>query len=151
MSWWIAVADRRVSETVPAAPSDVRAFYVDLDNIEAVHPLVVAVQTVARSETEAGYVHTHRVRDRIPLGPVTLPIRYVATLTVPVTGDVTADSRQFPQVRLHTVVSFDAVGAATRLTERMRISAPRPLLGATVAQAVSAHQTMLVRIREHFG
>jgi hypothetical protein len=146
----MSVADRSVTEAVPAAPADVRAFYLDLDNIKMVHPLVVAVETTARSETAQGYVQTYRVRDRIPLGPLTLPISYVATLTVPVTGDVVADSRQFPQVRLHTVVSFEPVDGATVVTERMQISAPRPLAALTVREAVSAHRVMLAGIRHHF-
>ncbi|MCV7229353.1 SRPBCC family protein [Mycolicibacterium komossense] len=151
MSPWIAVTERTVTERVSASPADVRAFYLDLDNIKAVHPLVVAVETVARSETPQGYVQTYRVRDRIPLGPLTLPISYEATLTVPVVGDVVADSRQFPQVRLHTVVSFEPVGAGTEVAERMRISAPRPLFGTTVRQAVAAHRTMLAGIRDRFS
>ncbi len=152
MSLWIAVTERTVADTVPAAPADVRAFYLDLDNIKAVHPLVVAVETVSRSETPMGYVQTYRVRDRIPLGPLTLPITYEATLTVPVTGDVLADSRQFPQVRLHTVVSFEPAGTGgTEVTERMRISAPRPLFTTTVRQAVAAHRAMLAGIRDRFS
>jgi hypothetical protein len=146
----MSVADRTVTDTVPAAPVDVRTFYLDLDNIKAVHPLVVAVETTARSETAQGYVQTYRVRDRIPLGPLTLPISYVATLTVPVTGDVVADSTQFPQVRLHTVVSFEPVDGATVVTERMHITAPRPLAALTVREAVNAHRVMLAGIRQHF-
>jgi hypothetical protein len=146
----MSVADRSVTETVPGAPADVRALYVDLDFIKEVHPLVVAVETTARSETPQGYVQTYRVRDRIPLGPLTLPISYVATLTVPVTGDVVADSRQFPQVWLHTVISFEPVDGGTRVTERMQIAAPRPLAALTVREAVDAHRVMLAGIRQHF-
>ena len=40
MSWWIGQARRRVGAEVPAPPDPVRAFYVDLDNISQVHPLV---------------------------------------------------------------------------------------------------------------
>jgi hypothetical protein len=147
----MSVADRSVTEHVPAAPADVRTFYLDLDNIKAVHPLVVSVQTTARSETPQGYVQTYRVRDRIPFGRLTLPISYVATLTVPVTGDVLADSAQFPAVRLHTVISFDPVDGGTQVTERMQITAPRPLAAITVREAVDAHAVMLAGIRQHFA
>ena len=151
MNLWIAVGTRTVSDVVPAPPGEVRAFYLDLDNIKAVHPLVVGVETISRSETADGYVQTYRVRDRIPLGPLTLPISYTATLTVPVDGDVLADSVQFPQVRLHTVVSFIAVDGGTEVTERMQISAPRPLFATTVSQAVAAHRKMLAGIRDRFA
>ena len=40
MSWWVARAERTLSEDVPAPPEDVRDFYVDLDNIKRVHPLI---------------------------------------------------------------------------------------------------------------
>ena len=147
----MSITEAEVSELIPASPAEVRAFYVDLDNIKQLHPLVVSVRTVARHDTADGYVQTYRVRDRIPLGPVTLPISYTATLTVPVEGDVLADSVQFPQVRLHTVVSFESVDGGTRLTERMRITAPRLLAAVTVQQAVAAHRAMLAGIRDRFG
>ena len=94
--------------------------YVDLDNIKQVHPLVVAVRATQRRQTADGYVQTYRVQDRIPMGPLRLPISYVARLHVPDTGDVTAEARQFPQVRLRTTVAFEPVGSGTRLTEHMR-------------------------------
>ncbi|HNF06445.1 MAG TPA: SRPBCC family protein, partial [Mycobacterium sp.] len=91
------------------------------------------------------------VQDRIPLGPFTLPTTYTARLHVPDDGPVTAEARQFPAVRLNSVVSFDPVPAGTRLTERIEIIAPRPLLALTVRQAVAAHKEMLAGIRRHFA
>jgi hypothetical protein len=149
-SWWIASAQRAVTEVVPAPRDVVRAFYVDLDNIKLVHPLVVSVQSTARTETPDGYVQTYRVRDRLPLGPFALGIVYTARLRVPVHGDVQTEARQFPRVVLDGVVSFTEVGDATRITERLRIAAPRPLTGVTVRQAVAAHVEMLAGIRKHF-
>ncbi|WP_029114101.1 SRPBCC family protein [Mycobacterium sp. URHB0044] len=149
-SWWIAGAERTVSDVVPAPPDVVRAFYVDLDNIKHVHPLVVSVQSTARTDTADGYAQTYRVRDRIPLGPFTLGIAYTARLWVPVHGDVRTEARQFPRVTLDGVVSFIGVGDGTRITERLRIQTPRPLAAVTVRQAVAAHVEMLAGIRTHF-
>jgi hypothetical protein len=149
-SWWIVSAQRAVTDVVPAPRDMVRAFYVDLDNIKLVHPLVVSVQSTARTETPDGYVQTYRVRDRLPLGPFTLGIVYTARLRVPVHGDVQTEARQFPRVALDGVVSFTEVGEATRITERLRIAAPRPLAGVTVRQAIAAHVEMLAGIRKHF-
>jgi hypothetical protein len=149
-SWWIASAQRAVTDVVPAPRDVVRAFYVDLDNIKLVHPLVVSVQSTARTETPDGYVQTYRVRDRLPLGPFALGIVYTARLRVPVHGDVQTEARQFPRVALDGVVSFTEVGEATRITERLRIAAPRPLAGVTVRQAIAAHVEMLAGIRKHF-
>ena len=140
-----------LAQHVPADPDVVRRFYVDLDNITALHPLVVAVRSTGRHETADGYVQSYVVRDRVPFGPVTLPIRYTARLTVPRTGDVIADSRQFPRVRLHTVVSFEPDGAGTLLTERIEFAAPRLLAGVTVREGVGAHRQMLAGIAAHYG
>jgi hypothetical protein len=150
VSRWIAKVERTVSQDVAGRPEDVRAFYTDLDNIRLVHPLVVSVRTVERTETADGYRQTYRVSDRIPFGPLHLRASYVARLNVPITGDVLTDARQFPRVRLSGVVSFEPTESGTRVTERIGIEAPRPLLSVTVGKAVEAHTEMLAGIRRHF-
>ncbi len=150
MSFWIASADRTLSEEIPASPDQVRDFYVDLDNIKVVHPLVVSVQTISRSDSAAGYRQTYRVRDRIPLGPLALRISYWASVEVPVDGDVITEARQFPWVRLNGIVAFEPIASGTRLTERLQIAAPRPLAAMTQREAVDAHTAMLAGIRRHF-
>lgn len=150
MSWFITHAERTLSEDVPAPPDDVRDFYVDLDNIKVVHPLVVSVRTLSRNETVDGYQQTYRVADRIPLGVLSLRISYWARLHVPAHGDVLTEARQFPRVRLSGRVSFEPVALGTRVTERLRIAAPRPLAATTTREAVSAHIAMLAGIRDHF-
>jgi hypothetical protein len=150
MSWWVANAERTLTEEVPAPPHEVRDFYVDLDNIKLVHPLIVSVQTLSRSETPEGYLHSYQVVDRIPLGPFTIKITYRARLHVPMHGDVLTEADQSPGVRLRGTVSFEPIPAGTRLTERIRIAAPRPLAGMTTREAVKAHIAMLSGIRTHF-
>ncbi|MFV8051648.1 SRPBCC family protein [Mycobacterium sp. 48b] len=151
MSIWIGQARRSVSGEVPAPPERVRAFYVDLDNISQVHPLVQWVRSTSRVELADGYRQDYQVRDRIPMGPFALPITYRARLVVPTVGTVTAQARQFPQVSLDSRVDFAATDAGTRITEDLTISAPRPLLAITVGQAVAAHTTMLAAIGKLFG
>jgi hypothetical protein len=150
VGFWIAHAERTISEQIPAPPDVVRNFYVDLDNIKDFHPLVVSVQVLRRSEIDQGYQHTYRVRDRIPLGPFSMPITYWAQVQVPTHGDVLTEARQFPRVRLNGVVSFQPTEAGTRLTERLTIAAPRLLSAVTAREAVDAHIVMLAGIRSHF-
>ncbi len=150
MSWWIAHAERTLTEEVPAPPDQVRGFYVDLDNIKLVHPLIVSVQAVSRAETPDGYRQSYRVVDRIPLGPFTLRITYQARLHVPANGDVLTEADQSPGVRLRGTVSFEPIDGGTRVTERIRITAPRPLATVTTREAVKAHIAMLAGIRRHF-
>ena len=140
-----------LTEEIPASPDRVRGFYVDLNNIRLVHPLVVSVRTVGRTETADGYVQTYRVTDRIPLGRITLRTTYIARLHVPVRGDVVAEARQFPRVRLHSVVTFDEIDGGTRIVEHLQIRAPWLLATFTTREAVHAHTKMLSNIREHFA
>ena len=150
MSLWIADAAETLTEEIPAAPDAVRDFYVDLDNIKVVHPLVISVQTISRTEAADGYVQTYRVRDRIPLGRLAIGITYWARVEVPVHGDVRTEARQFPRVRLRGTVSFEPIESGTRLTERLQIAAPRLLAPMTRREAVNAHIAMLSGIRDHF-
>ncbi len=144
-------AQRVLTEQVAAPPDKVRAFYADLDNLKAVHPLVVAVRKISRTDTAHGRTQTYRVSDRIRLGWLTLRITYWAQVTVTDTGDITSSARQFPRVRLRTVVTFEPRGPGTLVTERITIQAPRPLAAITTRQAITAHRTMLAGIRRHFG
>jgi ligand-binding SRPBCC domain-containing protein len=150
VSWWVAHAERSVSEQIPAPPEEVRDFYVDLDNIKRVHPLVVSVRATDRQQTVDGYRQSYRVQDRIPLGPMHLRISYVARLEVPDVGDVMTEADQFPRVRLRTRVTFEPISAGTRITEHMHISAPRGLAATTVREAVKAHTAMLAGMRSRF-
>jgi len=150
VSWWVAHAERTVSDVIPAPPEAVREFYVDLENIKRVHPLVVAVRLTDQHQTADGYLKSYRIQDRIPLGPLCLRISYVARLHVCDVGDVLAEADQFPRVRLRTKVTFEPIDEGTRITERMHIEAPRVLAAMTVREAVKAHTTMLAGMRHCF-
>ncbi len=150
MSFWIASSAHTLTDEIPAPPNRVRDFYVDLDNIKVVHPLVVSVQTLSRSQTADGYQQTYRVHDRIPLGPLAIRITYWARVEVPDHGDVLTEARQFPRVRLTGTVNFQPIDAGTLLTERLQIAAPRLLAAMTQREAVNAHVAMLAGIRSHF-
>ena len=80
MSWWIVRGQHTLAHDVSASPSAVRDFYVDLENLKLVHPLIVSVQAQSRVETAGGYSQSYRVVDRIPLGPLTIRTAYAARL-----------------------------------------------------------------------
>ena len=150
MSWWHVHTERTMSDDVPAPPERVRDFYVDLNNIRLVHPLIVSVDLVSSGQTDGGFERTYRVVDRVPVGPFTMAITYRARLWVPVDGDVLTEADQPPGVRLRGVVSFEPIPTGTRVTERVRFSAPRPLAGVTIREGVKAHVEMLAGMRRHF-
>nr|WP_090278077.1 SRPBCC family protein [Mycolicibacterium komanii]CRL73399.1 Polyketide cyclase / dehydrase and lipid transport [Mycolicibacterium komanii] len=141
---------RTLHEDIPAPPADVRAFYIDFDNLSAVHPLVVSVRSTGRTPDEHGYQQDYRIVDRIRMGPFTMRTAYRARLSVPWAGDVTAEARQFPGVRLRTNVEFVPTGTGTRVIEHITIDAPRPLAAFTVREATSAHREMLAGMRRRF-
>lgn len=150
MSWWIVQAERTLTEEVAAPPDDVRSFYVDPDNLKVVHPLIVSVEELSRSEAADGYQRSYRVVDRMRLGPIAFQFAYRASFQVPWQGDVQTEAQQSPGVRLRGTVTFTPIHGGTRLTERVLIAAPRPLAGYTTREAVRAHMTMLSGIRSHF-
>ncbi len=143
-------AHRTLQEDIPAPAADVRAFYVDFDNLSAVHPLVVSVRSTGRRPDGQGYRQDYRIVDRIQMGPLTMRTAYRARLSVPSAGDVTAEARQFPGVRLRTKVEFVPTDSGTRVIEHITIAAPRPLSAFTVREAVSAHREMLAGMRRRF-
>nr|WP_232004790.1 hypothetical protein [Mycobacterium sp. ACS1612] len=69
---------------------------------------------------------------------------------MPDSGPVTAEARRFPRVRLRTTVTFEPIDNGTRITEHIRILAPRLLAAMTVSEAVKAHAAMLAGMRKCF-
>jgi hypothetical protein len=63
---------------------------------------------------------------------------------------VLTEADQPPGVRLRGTVSFEPIETGTRITERIRITAPVPLAAFTTREAVEAHIAMLAGIRRHF-
>ena len=55
-----------------------------------------------------------------------------------------------PYLRLCSTVAFQPIEAGTRVVERIRIEAPRPLASVTARKAVEAHTVMLAGIRRRF-
>jgi hypothetical protein len=151
VSLWIAETQRTLSEDIAAKPGDVRDFYVDLDNVGVLHPFVVDLRATAHSATPEGYRDEYRVRERIPIGPFRLLISFPTWLDVTREGDVTSEVRQFPLVRLYNRIAFEPITTGTRIVERLRISAPRPLTAFTTREAVAAHTRVLAGIRDHFA
>lgn len=147
---WIEQTRRRLTAEVPAPPDRVRAFYADLRNMTLVHPLVTSVTCVQHRADPSGDYRDYRIRDRIPLGPLTLSIRYRASVLVTSDGLVHTESRQFPKVKLSGTVTFTSSPAGSTVTEDVLIGAPRPLAAFTVTQAVAAHTALLARIADYF-
>jgi hypothetical protein len=142
MSRWRARSEWTLTEWVPTDPATTRAFYTDLTNLTTVHPLILGVREVAPGQW--------RVQERNTFGPLSFRTWYSANLRVGADGDVVGESKAHLGVRLHDVVSFESVDGGTRVVERVRIVAPRPLIAYVHREAVTAHEKMLAAMRRHF-
>jgi len=140
-----------VHEVEIAAPrARLHAFVCDLHNLRSLHPLIVRVEDLppdaARPE-----VRRHRILDHIALGPLRLPARYLAEIG-PVGEDaIRAEAWQSPGIHLETLYRLRARGDASLLTERVRVDAPRWLLGFVMRQASAAHRETLSRMQALFA
>ena len=108
------------------------------------HPFIVAV----REETPApaGCVRRFRIDDRIPWGPVHLPITYVADV-VSVTDDrVVTVARQRPATTLHIVTELREAGAALRADVEITMTAPALLFRYAFRQAQRAHAELAPKL-----
>ncbi|MBA2952561.1 SRPBCC family protein [Nocardioides sp. MAH-18] len=151
MSWWISHVERTVAAEVPAPPDAVRDLYVDLDSLQVVHPLIVSVTELSRTDVPGGYRQSYRVVDRMRWGPITFRITYRAQWDVHDHGDVEFEAVQSPGVRLRGTVTFAPTATGTQVSERLHIAAPRLLAGYTAREAVKAHAGMLAAISSHFA
>lgn len=147
---WITQETRRLAADIPAPPDVVRAFYCDLHNMTTVHPLVASVRCTEERTGPDGHYRDYRIDDRIPLGPLTMTVRYRASVLITPDGVAHTLARQFPGVRLAGTVTFAPSNGGTTITECVDISAPRPLAAYTVRQAAAAHTAMLERIAGYF-
>jgi hypothetical protein len=142
VSRWRASSDWTLTEFVPTDPATMRAFYTDLTNLKALHPLILSVREVAPGRW--------RVQERNALGPLGIRTWYSVQLSVDADGDVVGESQAHLGVRVHDVVSFEAVDGGTKVVERLRLVAPLPLIGYAHREAVKAHEKMLAGMRRHF-
>lgn len=138
-----------------AAPrARLHAFLCDLHNLRALHPLIVSIEDLPRDAARPG-ARRHRILDRVALGPLRLPARYVAEIEPVADDTLRAEAWQWPGVHLETTyrlhVHVDEGGDATRLVEHVRVEAPRWLLRFVTRQASEAHRETLSRMQAHFA
>ncbi|MGY4646587.1 protein gp37 [Mycobacterium sp. URHB0021] len=100
------------------------------------------------SARKAGPDHW-RIQERNPLGPSSFRVWYSMHVHVEANGDMVGEVRLLG-VRLHSVMSFESVDDGTQVVERVRIVAPRPLIGNMHRESLKAHEEMLAAIRRHF-
>jgi len=110
------------------------------------HPFIVAV----REETPApaGCVRRFWIDDRIPVGPVHLPITYVADVVSVSDDRIATVARQRPATTLHIVTQLREVDDALRAEVEITMTAPSLLFNFGFRQAQRAHAELAPKLSE---
>ena len=108
------------------------------------HPFIVAV----REETPApaGCVRRFWIDDRIPFGPVRIPITYVADVLSVSDDRILTVARQRPATTLHIVTRIDEVEGALRAHVEIKMTAPTLLFRFAFRQARRAHAELAPKL-----
>jgi hypothetical protein len=91
-----------------------------------------------------------RVQERMPFGGLPFRVWYSSRVRVEANGDVAGESRLFLGVRLHVVVSFEAVDAAPSSWSGYGPSHRGRWRHIRIAKRCKAHEEMLAAIRRPF-
>jgi hypothetical protein len=135
-----------LEEDLDVAPSVLRAFLCDLNNLVALHPLIESIEELKPMEELPRAKH-YRVVDRIPMGPFKLRTVYTAALDPVGENEVHGYAWQFPSIELHTVYALTETPHGTHLVERVRVKAPWLLRRFVVGQAKQAHAVTLSKMK----
>ncbi len=134
---------------IAAVPSVVREHLASFEHHDRIHPMIVAVCELDPLDTGDGNTQVRRymITDRMRIGPLTLRFTYLATISEDASGELVSDAYQRPRVHLHNTTRCEASDAGTLVRERVRVEAPRPLVGFVLRQAQVAHHEMLANLK----
>jgi hypothetical protein len=135
-----------LEEDFDVAPSVLRAFLCDLNNLVALHPLIESIEELKPNEALPQAKH-YRVVDRIPMGPFKLRTVYTAALDLVDENEVHGYAWQFPSIELHTVYALTETPLGTHLVERVSVHAPWLLRRFVLEQARRAHAVTLSKMK----
>ena len=120
---------------VPVAPDVALDFLADLPRHRGIHPFLVSAQVVSAGPAWREW----QVLERPTVGPFHYSVRFRARLARPRPGELVAQVRVRPGVRLDTDTVATATTCGARLVETTTVTAPWPLLGYVARQAERAH------------
>ncbi len=107
------------------------------------HPWIVRVRRVApRRGARASYAIT----DRLPLGPLRVPVTYRADVLVATADEVVTVARQWPATTVRNRTRLAPEPEGVRIDVEITLAAPAPLFGYAFARARSAHLVLASRL-----
>jgi hypothetical protein len=120
--------------------------FSELSEHAALHPLIVEVREV--QPAPKGCVRRFLISDRIPLGPLRLPITYVADVISVADDRIVTVARQKPATTLRNVTSLSEVDGSIRADVEITMTAPTLLFRFAIRQAEQAHNELAVRLSQ---
>jgi hypothetical protein len=128
-----------LTTTIPAKPSEVIDFMVDLTRHHGMHPFVVRAEIIDSGTDGNGSWEQWRVVERPRLGPIRYTIRFPAKMTRTSETSMVGDVKAAPGCTLVTTTTARLVDGLTRLAESTTVTAPLLLVGYMTSQAHVAH------------
>lgn len=133
---------------IAAPPETVRGFLAKTTNLSEIHPYIVQIQHLNRTQAPDGVsVDYYRIRDCLKLGPLTLCITYRASASVNAAGELISDAYYSPGIHLHNVTICQEEGDGSRVKERIEIKAPSLLMKTTYERAFFSHAEMIANLK----
>ena len=132
----------------PATVAQAMALLGDMARLPELHPLIVAVQTVA---AVPGALESYRITDRLRWGPIVFPITYEADVLTRTEDRVVTVARQRPATTVENRTRVSPEGDGVRIVVSMTLSAPTLLFGYAFGQAQTAHHELGRRIARALG
>ena len=121
------------------------ALLSDLTRQGELHPLIVDVR---EEPAPAGVLRRHRITDRLPFGPLSLRIVYVADSLVVEPGRLETVARQRPRTTVRNTTTFTDLGDGSVLIRvQVALTAPTLLFGTALERGRTAHLELAERIR----
>ena len=118
--------------------------FSELSEHADLHPLIVEVREVRPAPK--GCVRRFLISDRIPFGPVTIPITYVADVISVADDRIVTVARQKPATTLRNVTLLSEVDGTIKADVEVTMTAPTPLFRFAFRQAEQAHNELAGRL-----
>jgi hypothetical protein len=135
----VATRTFQLTTIVPAAPTAVIDFMVDLTRHHGLHPFVVSATVVESGKDDGVAWQDWRVVERPRLGPLRYTIRFPARMERRSPTSMRGTVVAAPGCTLVTLTEARSVSGETVLTESTTVSAPAVLVGYMTSQARIAH------------
>src|SRR6188768_2832767 len=115
--------------SVGVAPDEAIDFLLRLDRHPGLHPYFTRAEIVAEGSDAAGPWTEWTVTETSRIGPFSYPLRFPTRTSRTSGTSMTSLARPAPGCRLDITARAAGIAGGTRVSERVAVSAPTPLVG----------------------